>query len=108
MHQRKGLQAHIEYTLRMFKITIRMVSLHCSLYFLSNKDEFTLFYFFYSRPTNFHKNQIAASLVKTYPILAASNCDVPQVNTALVLAAYQHFHAYIYFRHFGSMHMLAE
>lgn len=34
----------------------------------------------FSRPSNFHKNQIALSLVRSYPALAADSSEMPQVS----------------------------
>nr|XP_029723539.1 uncharacterized protein LOC109403469 isoform X2 [Aedes albopictus]XP_029723540.1 uncharacterized protein LOC109403469 isoform X2 [Aedes albopictus] len=53
------------------------------------------------RPTNFHKNQLAVSLVKSYPILGASSTETPQ-------ALWFHAHARGTNRHAGRIHYRME
>ncbi|XP_021703123.1 uncharacterized protein LOC110677020 [Aedes aegypti] len=53
------------------------------------------------RPSNFHKNQVAVSLVCSYPALAADSSDTPQ-------ALWFHLHARGTNRHAGRIHYRME
>ncbi|XP_055550930.1 uncharacterized protein LOC129733254 isoform X2 [Wyeomyia smithii] len=58
-------------------------------------------YIYGCRPSNFYKNQIALSLVRSYPISAAKGSDVPQ-------ALWFHAHARGVNRHAGRIHYRME